>query len=104
MIGRSVNLRNLDRFALRLLRPRFLLVSRIRSGSYFCKRSFVMKDSYGQEQDVSPSLIREDRIRKIHAERFPDDSEKIARSRNNSTKTAKSRHTEVSRVAKLRVV
>jgi hypothetical protein len=62
-----------------------------------------MKDSDGQEQDVCPSLIREDRIRKIHR-MFPDDSEKIARFRNNSTKTAKSRHTEVSRVAKLRIV
>ena len=63
-----------------------------------------MKDSDEPEQDVCPSLIREDRIRKIHAECFPDDSDKIARFRNNSTKTAKSRHTEVSPVAKLRAV
>ena len=39
-----------------------------------------MKDSDGQEQDECPSLIREDRIRKIHAECFPDDPEKIVRS------------------------
>jgi hypothetical protein len=62
-----------------------------------------MKDSDGQEQDVCPSLIREDRIRKIHDECFPDDSDKIARFHNNSIKNAKSRHTEVSTVAKLRV-
>jgi hypothetical protein len=62
---------------------------------------FVMKDSDGQEQDVCPSLIREDRIRKIHAEYFSDGLDKIARFRNISTKTAKSRQTNVSPVAKL---
>jgi len=63
-----------------------------------------MKGSDGQEQDVCPSLIREDRIRKIHTECFLDASDKTARFRNNSTKTAKSRHTEVFPVAKLRLV
>jgi len=57
-----------------------------------------------RSKTVCPCLIREDRIRKIHAECFSDDSEKIARFRNNSTKTAKCRHTEVSPPAKLRVV
>jgi hypothetical protein len=48
-----------------------------------------------------PSVIRKDRIRKIHAECFPISSNKIAGSRNMSTKTAKSRQTKVSPVVRL---
>jgi hypothetical protein len=49
-------------------------------------------------------VIREDRIRKIHAERFPNGLDKIARFRNIVTKTAKSRQTDGSPVAKLGAV
>jgi len=41
MIGRSMKQRKQDRFALRLLRSRFLLAPRIRSQGYYCKRSSV---------------------------------------------------------------
>ena len=48
--GQSSKPRKLDRFALRLLRSRFLLASRIRFRSYFCKRSIQSLLSWRRAQ------------------------------------------------------